>query len=171
MEGAEKVKQILLSLVMMLLIVVPSQALQSRDDYKSLKGISGVFVVIGDITDDVANKGINKDNINSLVELRLRSSGIRVLSEKEYYKDSVGAMLCVSLNVIKGSQTYAASVDLKLRQIVSTVNQSQELIAATTWDRGFVSLYGNDSVQRIKNVVDDLMTQFCNDFLKANPKS
>ena len=45
------------------------------------------------------------------------------------------------------------------------------MVMATTWDRGFVLLYGEGSLPNVKNVVDDLMVQFCNDFLKANPKN
>ncbi|MDF0666788.1 MAG: hypothetical protein P0119_12055 [Nitrospira sp.] len=75
----------LLQLIVMALVWGNIEGAQALDagSRESLRGISGVGVVVEDISPDASADSLSQDAIRTAVELILRSKGIRVLTNVE----------------------------------------------------------------------------------------
>ena len=157
------------------LTVAPSMAgAADETERTSLKGLVGVSVLVEHLPADIEGYGLTTDAIKTAVELRLRRSGIQVFSA--FSDDPSPALACVyvNINLTKASRNvsglYAASVAVELEQWLRSVGSGLEF-PGTTWKRASVATVGEDNLRQLRNVVDDKVDEFINDYLAANPKS
>ena len=144
-------------------------------DERSLKGLTGVWVVVEELGKDAAIAGVKQSTIATAVELRLRRNGIRVLNKAEIRKTVAHPFLYINVNVggiRRGERVtgFVSYVDVELSQTVKTVHG--HTIRATTWKRGrmFFNPDGAGIRQAIMRIVNENTDQFSNAFLKANSK-
>jgi|SoiMethySBSTD1v2_1073268.scaffolds.fasta_scaffold3308556_1 hypothetical protein len=76
------------------LLVPPSWADDSQSARNSLRGLLGVEVIVEDLKPEVERAELSRTQLQTDVELRLRQSGIRVLTEEERY-GVVGGLICM----------------------------------------------------------------------------
>jgi hypothetical protein len=146
------------------------------DEADSLRGLRGVVVLIWDLPSEIGREGLlTKDQIQTDVELKLRTAGIRVLSLKEPTITG-NPVFCVYVDVkyadIAGtgkSVGFAFNIHCSLRQNVYLERDPTIKNWATTWERG-ASGIGSKNFGIIRNEIKDEVDIFINDFLSVNPK-
>jgi hypothetical protein len=138
----------------------------------TLKGLPGVRVFVEDIQPDAKADGLRREDIQTEVELVLRSSGIKVLTEEEHLK-TIGMpylYVLVGTNKIKMEGSYYSySFHLDLTQQVTLV-RSRMRATATTWSTELVGIVGARDFNRLQQNAADLAKKFANDFLAVNPR-
>lgn len=166
--------QYVLQLIVVALVLGNMEIVQALDagSRESLKGISGVGVVVEDISPDASADGLSQDAIRSAAELILRSKGIRVLTSVEKTRLGSAPYLYINVNTLKeelGLYAYAVNVDLK--QVVGLLSKKGMQSWGCTWSTSVIGTVGEANVpQIIADGVEPLVKEFANDFLLVNPR-
>lgn len=119
---------------------------------------------------------IDTDRIRSMVELRLRSLGIRVMTDEEVAKDreSIPAFevraTAIALTSRAGVRTGTAFY-LELSVIEwTTLSRTRATAPAVLWTDGHVQATGIDDLRGVfERDVNNQLDSFANALLKANP--
>lgn len=140
-----------------------------------LRGLPGVRVQVSTATSDKGYSTLNKERIQTDVELRLRLAGIRVLTEKEW-KETRGApslwILVAAVTRNENPNIYVYSIEVLLMELVRPERRiGGDPVFAATWSApqtapGLISI---DYLPAIRDQVLDKVDDFINAFLKANP--
>jgi hypothetical protein len=153
---------------------------------KSLAGLRGVQVTASIWCDEKPFKDlVSEEALRTKIELKLRQSGIRVLSESEAAKDlryptlDLG-IIAVPNSTLKDETTseplgYAMALRLSLNQglwIVDSKGTVREQIFGDTWSKTYVLAYGRNVITqgRVDKLVSDMTESFANDWLAAHGK-
>jgi len=144
------------------------------DEYNraTLKGLKGVWVVIGELDQDAIADGLTKQQLQTDVELRLRKVGIRVVLTQDESRKMPGApILHVSAPMMKSeSGLYAYSICAELIQGVALARDTNIFVLGTTWSTQEIGTVGkNKMVQSVRGAVGDLVDEFINAYLSVNP--
>jgi len=154
----------------------PAVAFVSRER-DTLKGLSGVEVRIEPIRPEAEKSGygLTTKQLQTDVELRLRQSGIRVLTGKERRLTAGAPYLYVNVNVVirqrTGMNLAVYNIHVELNQIVYLGRDPTVRCYASTWNNGFVGSIGVSNLGDIRVTVKESVDHFINDYLAANPKS
>jgi len=138
-----------------------------------LAGLQGMYVVVEDFDLDAKEAGLTEEKIRADVELKLRLAGIKVLSVEEGLATKSKAFLYVDVTTVKEKlhQEYAGSVEVSLRERVYLARDPETITLAATWDKIGIGLGSSDIAKRkIRESIKDLVDEFINDYLAANPK-
>ncbi len=163
-----------LQLIVLALVWGNMEVVQALDvgSRESLRGISGVGVVIEDISADASADGLSQDAIRTSTELILRSKGIRILTNIERTRLGSAPYLYINVNTLKeelGLYAYAVNVDLK--QVVGLLSIKNARAWGTTWSASVVGSVEEANLrQLITDGVEPLVKDFANDFLSVNPR-
>jgi hypothetical protein len=163
-------------------IVVPAwSAMALTDDEVKemarapLRGLQGVNVVVEVLDPDMKEAGISEEMIQTKIELRLRTSGIKVFSEQERLEIPGRPYLYLNLNSVfnknKDGQLICCSysLDLSLMEKVLLQRDKSKECYAEIWNTSSVGYAG---IRRIDSIYDYILNKvdvFCNDYLAANP--
>lgn len=143
----------------------------SERERKSLEGLSGVVVVVS--SDQVVeDAGYRQARMRTDVELRLRESGIRVLSPGEGLAAEEGyPVLRVRLGAFQNGPSMTYIVHSELRQYVILIRDSElGLVQAATWSTTTYGITGWDrSRESMSEAVRDVVEVFINAYLSVNP--
>jgi hypothetical protein len=162
-----------LSLLLIRIVIV-----QAQTDEKVLRGLDSIEVDIEEINnEDAKHQGITKEQLQTDVELRLRTLGIKV-SPHGAPAPSTSPFLYVILNFIPVITTkhetfvYAYNIDVHFVDIVNIARskKNSDWFFATTWSTGGVSYVNPDELASIRHVVIDRVDKFANAYLAANPE-
>ena len=147
---------------------------QDIDQRMSLKGLPGVYVnTMFQGEDEYSSRStFTKQQVQTDVELRLRKAGIRVLTKEEMENIVPFPSLIVRVALFRSihrdlSDLYAFSIDVNVSQYVRLTNGRNVL--APTWSQSTMGLTGNEHVGELKSYVSNLVDEFINDYLAANP--
>jgi hypothetical protein len=147
--------------------------LDDSTNQESLRGLKGVRVIVRmSASPDAERDGITKDKLQTDVELKLRQTGIRVVSFEEWKKtkeDGIG-WLDLSVSALKHETFYACNVQLKLMQPVMLSRDPSKKTFATTWSTGSVGVFGMMRLEGIRKEVADKVDEFANNYLAVNSK-
>jgi len=139
-----------------------------------LIGLNGVSVMVEDLNKDATEAGLSTEDIKTQVELRLRTLGIRVLTEQELKQSLSLPILCVNVTALKhsGSDLYAISISVQLLERLFEVRQpGAVVVGAIPWQKEFTAISGGGVLsEKAKDSVLNLVDAFANDYLAANPK-
>lgn len=137
---------------------------------KSLKGLSGVYVVVESLAPDIAHDGLSTDTLRQTISDRLSSAGISLLSENQLSQPG-GAIFYVSITSVKNDMgLYACNVHAEVIQAAALTRDPDILTPATTWTSGSVGIVGAANVKQLNSTVADLADEFVKDFLSVNTK-
>jgi len=158
--------------MLMTLICLDLSVAQTRDQQRdSLQGLQGVEVVIESLRPDVQADGLSQEAVRTAVELILRSKGIRVLTRPESLSTPAAPYLYVKVSTYNhSSDLYAYAVTVEVMQKVSLAKRPQQMMSATTWERGGVGTTGHSNIRIVIDSVESKVKEFANDFLAANPR-
>ncbi|MBA7603882.1 hypothetical protein ES703_11000 [subsurface metagenome] len=139
-----------------------------------LQGLEGVHVFVNPIEPEVEKYSLTEKDLQRDTELQLRQHGIKMLTFEEWR--STSGMLCLWIEVVvltAEESTFAeASIVVELHENVLLLREPKRVcIVAATWHRGNVWSGGTHSINKIRGHVKDLVSEFINDYLEANPKS
>jgi len=156
-----------------ILVASPLHALDSEMNRATLQGLRGVRVLVEDLAPEVEREGLVKDQLQKSVEERLRSAGIRVLTQEEAVKAPGEPYLYVNVNIsfAKGEEEICSySIDVALIQNVTLVRIPKQTSYAVTWSTGGVGLIGKKSLSELKGSVEEIADIFVKAFFSVNPK-
>ena len=139
-----------------------------RETLRDLKGLA-VSVLIDA---DFALQGLTQDNLQTSVELRLRRSGMHVLTTQEASQLAGNPVLYVNVSLLKSTLLYVYSVGVQLQQQVSLKRLPSVESHTQTWQTsllGFVTSIGDPSA-KMQQSIDNLVDRFINDYRAVNLK-
>jgi hypothetical protein len=137
---------------------------------KSLKGLPGVYGVVEELADPVTQDGLNKQDIQTDVELKLRLAGVKVLTEKEHLAIPGMPDLYVRVTPLFRDNLYAFWIEVDLEQNILLQRDQTIVVGATTWSEARIGMIGKNRLSEIRNDIKDLIDKFLNAYFSVNPK-
>jgi len=135
-----------------------------------LMGLSGVNVGVT-LDPDVERQGLTINQLQIDVEWRLRQAGIPVLSPHDYLMTLGQPMLYIFQSVkAKGNGLIVDQVSISLNQDVKLSRDHNISGSLATWEKISINVIENLEAKDVRKRVMDLIDQFINDYLAANPK-
>lgn len=147
-----------------------AHAMDSKLSRSTLIGLQRVGVLVDSVGPNIAEKGINVSQIKTDVELKLRTVGIEVFSNKDELLSEKGhPFIYVNINCLPeiGSDLYAYSARVELVQGAFLERNNLILAPTTTWSSSYLGIM---KISGIRNNINNLMDRFLNAYLSANPK-
>ena len=134
-------------------------------DEASLKGLRSLWIVVERFDSEMAQAGFSTRLFKTDAELKLRMAGIEVAPSEK----SAPASLYVNVQGLhNASRTKAAySISVSLHQPVRVLGNNA-VVDASTWESSGV---GFGSLSSVRRNVKDVLDEFLNDWLSANPKN
>ena len=151
----------------------------TQSDFKALKGIKRILVAVEQVNEDAIKIGLTRQRIQTVVELKIRKEGIRMLEMEEFIKmlkdgrlpekelHMIREMSTLYINVNVMGKTF--SVTVKVREYVSLYRDKSIETDACTWERANIGNY-EDNPDFIMSCLSERLDEFLNDYYKANPK-
>ena len=134
---------------------------------KSLKGMTGIYVVVEDIGSELKGTVTRRD-VRSRVEAQLQTAGIHILKEKEAAALPGEPYLYVNLAALPlPRKQFACRIDLEVHQLVALVHDVKGG-HAITWEQGVLTM---GDIKTIFKHIDELVFAFICDYLAMNPIS
>jgi hypothetical protein len=166
-----KYAAVLLLAAAAMLAAIPLSAAKETDRQgrASLAGIKGVGLVVEDLAPDAVQEGFSTQLVQADVEQKLRSSGIKVLSEEELLKAPGMPYLYVNIFTFKDDEQYAYHITLELKQMAALVRKPGIKLSASTWKTRVGGTVGIKKVIELRAVVKDEANQFIAAWKAANP--
>ena len=141
------------------------------DGQRALEGLGAVNVVI-EYLDDETQRLVSRDQIQTDVELNLRRNGIGVGGSvfDPYVYVNIDAM--EDRTTSGRSLGFSVITRVEIREIVLLRRDEPKRRTATIWRSAFISTFANRSsaTQGTRQEVRDLVDEFSNDYLAANPR-
>ena len=157
-----------LSCLLMITGIAIAQDLES--ERVTLKGLSGVGVLLADLAAETERDGLTKAAIQTDVELKLRLAGIRVLTVEQVWRTPGSPYLYVNVLCGKRERLYACHISLDLVQDVSLVRAPSTTAIAQTWGVGALETMDALQLLSVRETVKDMVDIFINAWLSVNPK-
>ena len=154
-------------IVAMAAAVHPLLASDTPSDRATLKGVKSVFVLVENLGPEVQRDGLTLDQLQTDAELRLRQSGINVVTAS----DKSDGYLYIHINTLKGaSGLYAYNASVSFQHLVIVLG-NQAWATAETWSTALIATVGvNNFPRSARGTVDDQVDKFINAYLSVNPK-
>lgn len=151
----------------------PSIAIDSQSNRATLKGLTGVGVLVEKLPAELEKEGLHRDQIQKDVEAKLKKAGIKVYSREECSKIPGEPYLYINLNVNVAkteSDIYPYTIDIMLIQKVSLIRDPHRVAYAVTWSTGGVGSVTKSIVSQLRENVAEVVEIFIQRFLAENPK-
>jgi hypothetical protein len=113
----------------------------------TLRGLPGLEVVVEELPPELRRAGVAPDAVRGEIQRRLAASGITVYTSQQQNPSTAKAYLYLHLNALElpGGMT-AVAVQLQVRQTVTSVVTTSNIVNAMTWDSHNVfALTGRDA--------------------------
>jgi hypothetical protein len=160
----------ILSLMTVLLVTTTAAMPQDQEEEverKTLRGLSGVWVLVSELAPEATADGLSKTAIQTDVEVKLRQAGIKVLAESQVAATPGQPLLHVMVTALRRVDVfYAVDVQVELRQSVRLLRDPSVVVPlATTWrSRGWLGTVGREKLQTVRDDIKDNVDQrgtFC----------
>jgi hypothetical protein len=158
-----------LAVAIAVVISAPLVARADVDEPGSLRGLSGIMVIVERLHADASKIGLDRETLDAEVRGRLQRAGIRILSADERTADDRRPYLYVNCNVMDLDQAGAVafSLDIEAHQRVTLANG--EKAQALTWAKSYLGVQSRDrAAAHIRHVLGGYVDQFIADYQKAN---
>lgn len=158
-----------------LLCALPvARAADSEIDRATLKGLTGVFVLVEDLKPPVEEAGLKADDIKADVEQKLRSAGIPMFDRTQVSVTPGMPTLYISVVVASNNTTsdlWPFNIDVDLEQRVTLERNSEIYVpTAVTWHVGGIGGVAKRDVPSIRDRVKESIDRFVTAYLAVNPK-
>ena len=161
------------TVVLSLIVLLPgASALAAGKD--TLADISGVAVIVDEVSDSAREDGVKEGDIKALIERKLDKANIKVLEDRKWFTVFGGAYLLVKVVASKAASGdhYALYLDLELYQTVVLFGKKlgQNITtAASTWSLGkLLSCNTAELKECVGGNVSELTDMFIKDYLEVN---
>lgn len=138
-----------------------------------LAGLQGVGVIVEAFEPEAKKYGLTEQAFHKLAESRLRQYGIKVLTGEQELQTPGRSYLYISITpvIMEDVNFVAVSITVKLNELTILWRNPTSVVMATTWDTGQVTLVEKDDLDVLKENTRDLIDEFINAYLAANPAS
>lgn len=143
------------------------------DKKEILQGLEEVSVLVEPIKPEIEEYGLKTQALQTDTELQLRQYGIKVLTWGEMPSTSGLPILDIEVVVLICGKVplAAAGITVRLTEAALLLREPKRLcLGAATWQRSYVFQVGLDKIKDLRGNVKDLVNEFINDYLAANPK-
>jgi len=160
----------ILTLVILLSSSSVAFAKYYKDNKVTLRDLKGVGVLIEYLKPEIRKDGLTEGQIKTDVTLKLKSAGIKVLSDEESKTSSGKPFLYVNANIAKlsNNKSYVYSISAELKQTVRLRRDITISSSAITWGSGSVGMAFD--INFIRTSIKDLIDDFINAYLTVNRK-
>jgi len=149
------------------------QARSAAVEGDTLRGLSGVFVVLEEVTREVEPLGLAYEVLKADTEQQIRRHGIQLLSEEGLSRVEGTPCLRVAVGCKPGSAgkdpLVSYTILVQFSQDVALTRDPNIVCSAVTWKKTVVGMVQRSGIQKIRGRVEDLVGMFVQDFLAANP--
>ncbi len=149
----------------------PAPAATLDSDIASLHGLTALSVVVEELAPTAAKNGITRESLETIIERRLRESGIRV--ENNPASDATLYLRVTFLAREAAGRTPRDAVyhaGLELQQI-ARLEKNQAWAYPTSWRTGDLVVHPLDGVaENMRVQLNRQMDKFLDAYLTANPK-
>lgn len=148
-------------------------ALDSEANRATLKGLVGVKVLVEDIAPEVEKSGLSKTRLQSIIEAKLKKTGIKVLSQEEVLRTPGEPYLYLNINAATGKtqkHLYMYSIDLALIQNIVLERDPKASTYGITWSTGGVGLIEGDALKQLSESILGMVDLFIEAYHSANKK-
>jgi len=133
-----------------------------------LKDVGPIEVLVENLPSSFESFGLHRDDIQRDVELKLRLAGITIDDDEPDYLYVNVSGNCPSDGGVCGIRI---TVLYKEPVLVMRGGEYNEVRGATTWDAvGETGRIGSHDLQALRGYVKDMVDEFVNAYLTANPK-
>lgn len=154
-------------------LVVPALAIDTPNERITLVGLTGVHVVVYDMSGEGEREGLTRSSLQAELEQRLRLAGLRPLGASEAISSVGRPTLELRLNLARvpeAPQLYVYSVELALRQEIRLMRDRTIESFAITWsDPPQVGTVEPARLSVIRDAVRAKVNQFITAWQAANP--
>jgi len=164
---------VLLVIVLTLALQSPVFAINGKSNRATLRGLSGVGVLIEQLAPEIEREGLIKNQLQIEVELKLKMAGIKVLTKEECLKTPGEPYLYININVNTAkteSDIYPYSIDVLLMQKVFLLRDPKQTTYAVTWSTGGVGSIEKSILSQLRGSVEEMVDLFIKTYLSENPK-
>lgn len=142
-------------------------------DWKHIpfNGLKSVSVFISSLDNETKEAGFTEEGLKNIIELKLRQNLIKVRDINDL-SDPELSFLYLRINVmhIEKNEYYVLGIDLCLVQPVCIL-RNKKILIAKTWDQNYLGIELPHGFRNTVEVhLDNLLTQFVDAYLEANPK-
>lgn len=171
--GKNFLKQVLWILPLLLWAVLFSKAftLDSEANRATLKGLEGVRVLVEDIAPEVEKSGLSKGRLQSIIELKLKKTGIKVLTQEEVLRTPGEPYLYLNINAATGKtqpHLFMYSIDLALIQDIVLERDPRASTYGITWSTGAVGLIEGEALKQLSESILGMLDLFIEAYQSAN---
>ena len=158
----------LTTLVILGAVLSTAFAFLTPEEMVILKGVDGVRVEVKRLKPEIERDGLFKSTLQTDVELKLRMSGMKVLSEDEAANNPNSPCLYLNIDALKCSLGYVYRIQLILKEMVTLVRKPVKAFGTTyrAADRFSISPNLSEIREDAREVVDD----FIKEWMEANSK-
>ena len=145
----------------------------TADKRDTLRGLTEVSVLVEYLPDDVEREGLSREHLRRDIEVRLRQTGLRVLTTSEIAKSPGSPYLYVAVYPITGPSVNlnAYAIGLTLKQLVQLSRNPATELFATTWEGPAPpGSLGAPRVPDIRSRISDALERFIIDYQAVNLK-
>jgi len=139
----------------------PARA-DSAIERNTLKGMTGVQVLVEELSPEAENAGLTTGQLHADVERQLQQSGIAVVAPATLAPD-----LYVNVNVIRVSALplYAYDIHVGVNQTATVLLNGVVTVGAETWSTSIIGVVGTDHFatavrQQLRGRIDAFITAF-----------
>jgi hypothetical protein len=134
----------------------------------SLRGLTGVAVIIEDLKPEIEQNGLTLSAIRTDIELKLRQAGIPIIG---LVNIPGKPFLHISVDVLRSDRpTWPYAIRVELRQMVSLTRDPAISMHTATWDVGSYGTIAKQNLRNLRDSAKDLVDEFINAYLAVNPK-
>ncbi len=159
-------------LILLFFLLSPETGLAGGKE--TLVDISGVAVMVDEVSATARADGLLESDIKALVISKLEKANIMLLEDREWYSVFGGAYLLVEVIASKyeSGASYAVFIDLELHQTVVLFGKKlgQNITtAAPTWSTGKLLSCPADGIKTcVETSVGELADMFIKDYIEMN---
>ncbi len=152
-------------------VLSPSSVLAQGfvEQMDALKGLEGVYIMGGDLDDELTFTGLQKGDVLSAVTIGLRMAGMPVLDESEWLLLEDSPVLHIS---IVSSVDHEASslymIRLEVFFLMNKLSDPDFTSYAVAWGEGKVGVIDSAAADVILRDLDALVKRLASDFHAAN---
>ena len=161
-------RKILMLMGFLLIVMVP--VAHATGDRDNLKGLKGVFLVIDPVSADLEKRGVTRDQLQTRLVEKLRQAGIGILSVKEASRTPGQPILQLKVASVKRTTGYGFLIQLWMNERVMFDRERDRIVHGITWIQTTIEFDGDLQARGIYGSADEVLNEFINDYLAANPK-
>ena len=162
--------RILMSLVAVVILAPGSLYAQGFvDQMDALKGLEGVYIMGGDLDDELSFTGLLKDDVLSAVTVSLRNGGMPVLDETDWLLLEDSPVLHIDIvSSIDHEATTLYSIRLEVFFLMNKLSDPGFTTFAVAWGEGKVGIIDSSAAEAILQDLGVLVERLVADYHAVN---